>query len=138
AAGAEVLRDQAHQLRFREIRVVGGAHATAGEVGQGSVHPAEVSRPAVATLAPAPAVFVPVARDRATIGVAAIALAALSFLPWSAEGGASALLRGVTGEYPQWPLLAAALATLLFAWRELDRGTAVAAGFAVAWAFGAG
>ena len=92
----------------------------------------------MATLAPAPAVFVPVARDRATIGVAAIALAALAFLPWSAEGGASALLRGVTGEYPQWPLLAAALATLLFAWRELDRGTAVAAGFGVAWAFGAG
>ncbi len=43
AAGAEVLRDQAHQLRFRQIRLVGGAQSTSDEVGQGSLDPAQVS-----------------------------------------------------------------------------------------------
>ena len=43
AAGAEVLRDQAHQLRFRQVRLVGRAHAPADEVGQGSLDAAEVS-----------------------------------------------------------------------------------------------
>ena len=43
AAGAEVLRDQAHQLRLREVRLVGRAHAPADEVGQGSLDAAEVS-----------------------------------------------------------------------------------------------
>ncbi len=42
AAGAEALRDQAHQLRFRQVRLVGGAHAPAGEMGQGSVDSAQI------------------------------------------------------------------------------------------------
>ena len=80
----------------------------------------------------------PTARDRATIGVAAVALAALAVLPWAANGGSSALLRAISGEYAQWPLLIAALAVLVCAWRGLDRATAIAAGFAVAWTFAAG
>ena len=43
AAGAEVRRDQAHQLRLRQVRLVGRAHAAADEVGQGSLDAAEVS-----------------------------------------------------------------------------------------------
>ena len=42
AASAEVRRDQAHQLRFRQVRLVGRAHAPADEVGQGSLDAAEV------------------------------------------------------------------------------------------------
>ena len=94
--------------------------------------------PALATAALAPPVFVPTARDRATIGVAAVALAALAVLPWATTGGASALLRAMSGEHAQWPPLIAALSTLFSAWRGLDRVTAIAAGIAVAWSFVAG
>jgi hypothetical protein len=44
AAGTQVLRDQAHQLRLRQVRLVGRAHAPAGQVGQGSLDAAEVTR----------------------------------------------------------------------------------------------
>jgi len=67
----------------------------------------------VAAAAPAlaRAVFVPMARDRATAVVAAVALAALAAVPWAATGGPSALLRAFSGEALLWPLLAASLTT---------------------------
>ena len=37
AAGAEIERDQAHQLRLRQVRLIGGTHPAADEVGQGSL-----------------------------------------------------------------------------------------------------
>jgi len=86
----------------------------------------------------APAVFVPAARDRTTVGIAAFALAVLVAVPWSTVGGASALARALAGTTAQWPLLAATGATLSFAWWGRDRAIAFAAGFAVLWAFGAG
>ncbi len=85
----------------------------------------------------APAVFVPAARDRATVYVAAAALAALLAVPWAAGGGPSALLRAMGGAAALWPLLAGAVAALVCAMREYDRGTALAAGAAVLWTFGA-
>ncbi len=92
----------------------------------------------MATAALAPAVFVPAARDRATAVVAALALAVLVALPWALEGATSALWRAAGGELPLWPLLAATVAALFFAWRGADRWTAVAAGAAVLWTFAAG
>ena len=85
----------------------------------------------------APAAFIPSSRDRATIVVAALALAALVLAPWSAGGG-SALMRALSGATSQWPLIAAAAAVLLFAWWGRDAGIAAAAALAVAWSFGAG
>ena len=69
----------------------------------------------MATAAPAlaRAVFVPMARDRATAVVAAVALAAIAIAPWSGITGASALLRALSGETMLWPLVAASLAVLL-------------------------
>ena len=84
------------------------------------------------------AIFVPMARDRATVAIAAIALAALAAAPWAATGGPSALLRAFSGEAVLWPLLAAALATLAFAALGRDRWTAGAAALAVAWGIGSG
>jgi len=94
----------------------------------------------VAAAAPAlaRAVFVPMARDRATAVVAAVALAALAVLPWSGLSGPSALLRAVSGEALFWPLLAASVATLVFAAWGRDAWTAAAAAFAVAWGIGSG
>ncbi len=92
----------------------------------------------MATAALAPAVFVPAARDRATAVVAALALAALVALPWALEGATSALWRAAGGALSLWPLLAAAVAALIFAWRGADRWTAVAAAAAVLWTFAAG
>ena len=92
----------------------------------------------MATLAAAPAVFVPVARDRATIVVAAVALLALVALPWAMNWGPPALLRALAGNAMLWPTLAAALACLVCAWRGFDRATAAAAAFAVGWTFVAG
>jgi len=89
----------------------------------------------VATSALAPAVFVPASRDRATVVVAAVALAVLLVAPWAADGGPSALLRALGGAWTLWPLLAGALAALVGAVRENDRGTAWAAGAAVLWTF---
>ena len=71
-----------------------------------------MSSPA-ATLAP-PA-FVQSSRDRATIVVAAFALAALALAPWAAGGAASALIRAFSGATSLWPLIAASVAVpLLF------------------------
>ena len=92
----------------------------------------------MATPALARAVFVPVSRDRATPAVAAFALAALLLVPWAAGGGASALLRALSGANSLWPLLAATGATLTFALTGRDRWTAIAAGFALMWMFLAG
>ncbi|MEP7181665.1 MAG: iron ABC transporter permease [Betaproteobacteria bacterium] len=91
----------------------------------------------MATSVAAPAVFVPVARDRVTAGVAAIALAALVAVPWAAGGGPSALLRAAGGAASMWPLLVAALVALACAVRQYDRGTAAAASVAVVWTFAA-
>jgi iron(III) transport system permease protein len=84
------------------------------------------------------AVFVPTARDRATAVVAAAALAALAFVPWSGAEGPSALLRALSGEAVFWPLIAATLATLAFTVLGRDAWTALASAIAVAWGFGSG
>lgn len=86
----------------------------------------------------AQAVFVPIARDRATAVVAAFSLVALAVVPWAATGGPSALLRAFSGESLLWPLLAASLATLLFAAWGRDVWTAAAAALALAWGIGSG
>ena len=93
---------------------------------------------AAAAPALARAVFVPMARDRATAVVAAVALVALAVVPWSGISGPSALLRAVSGEALFWPLLAASLATLLFAAWGRDAWTAGAAAVAIAWGIGSG
>ena len=85
----------------------------------------------------APAVFAPAARDRATVYVAGVALAALVMVPWAAGGGPSALLRAWNGDTAMWPLLAATVIAMICAAREYDRAAAVAAGGAVLWAFAA-
>ena len=85
---------------------------------------------AAAAPALARAVFVPMARDRATAVVAAVALAALAAVPWSGISGPSALLRAVAGEALFWPLLGASVATLLFAAWGRDALTAGAAALA--------
>jgi len=90
------------------------------------------------TAALAPAAFTPTSRDRATIVVAALALAALVLAPWGAGGGPSVLMRAVNGAAAQWPLIAAAAAVLLFAWWGRDSATAVFAALGLAWAFGTG
>jgi iron(III) transport system permease protein len=84
------------------------------------------------------AVFVPTSRDRATAVIAAVALAALVIVPWAATGGPSALVRALSGATSLWPLVAAGLATLLFATWGRDAWTAVAAAFALAWGIGSG
>jgi iron(III) transport system permease protein len=88
-----------------------------------------------ATIAPA-AVFAPAGRDRVTVYVIAVAVAALLVVPWAASGGPSALMRAVSGDVSLWPVLTASLIALACAYKELDRGTVIAAGFAVVWAFG--
>jgi iron(III) transport system permease protein len=82
----------------------------------------------------APAVFVPLARDRATVVVAAVAIAALVALPWAATGGASAFGRAASGAVAYWPLIAGAVAVVVLAWLGRDRATAAVAGLTVAWA----
>jgi len=84
------------------------------------------------------AVFVPMARDRATAVVAAVALGALAIAPWSGASGPSALIRAFSGESVFWPLIAASLATLLLSMWGKDAWTAWAAAFAVAWGLGSG
>ncbi len=86
-------------------------------------------------------VFVPAGRDRATAVVAAVALCALAFLPWAlGKDQATALARALVGQSATTfaPLLIAAVAATVFAWRGLDRATAVAAAFAVLWTVAAG
>jgi iron(III) transport system permease protein len=87
----------------------------------------------------APAVFVPASRDRVTLVAAAIAVAALAFVPWGTEGAESALWLALRGSGGLQTILcvtiALAVVALLCAWREIDRGTAVAAGPAVLWTF---
>jgi iron(III) transport system permease protein len=92
----------------------------------------------VATPALARAVFVPTSRDRTTAGVALVALAALVILPWAAQGGPSVLVRALSGEASQWPLVGTSAAAVLFAWRGNDTATAIAAALALAWSFAAG
>jgi len=84
------------------------------------------------------AVFVPMARDRATAVVAAVALGALAIAPWSGASGPSALIRAFSGESLFWPLIAASLAALLLSMWGKDAWTARAAAFAVAWGLGSG
>ena len=86
----------------------------------------------------APAALVPSSRDRATIVVAALALAALVLAPWSAGVGPSALMRALSGATSQWPLIAVAAAVLLCAWWGRDTMTALIAALGLAWALGAG
>jgi len=86
-------------------------------------------------------VFVPAGRDRATAVVAAVALCVLAFLPWAlGKDQATALARALVGQSAATfaPLIIAAMAATVFAWRGLDRATAVAAAFAVLWTLAAG
>ena len=88
------------------------------------------------------------ARDLTTPLIAAVGLAALALLPWSADGGASALRLVVAGAAARWPhytpatalgpVVLAAVAALAFAWRRDARMTALAAACALAWAFAQG
>ncbi|HEX6944959.1 MAG TPA: iron ABC transporter permease [Casimicrobiaceae bacterium] len=87
------------------------------------------------TQALATPVFVPAARDRTTLVVAAAALAALAALPWALGGGASALQRATAGAWTFWPLIAAALALMFTSWRGHDRASVAIAAAAVAWGF---
>jgi iron(III) transport system permease protein len=85
----------------------------------------------------APAVFAPAGRDRATLYVIAAAVAALLVVPWAASGAASAFMRAVNGDVSLWPVITASLIALACAYKELDRWTAIATGFAFVWAIGA-
>jgi iron(III) transport system permease protein len=92
----------------------------------------------------APVAFIPTARDRTTPIVAAIGLAALLLLPWSADGGPSALALafGSAAAKPGFaataalaPLIAMAAAMLACSWLGRDRETAIAAGLGMFWGF---
>ncbi len=83
----------------------------------------------------APAVFIPSARDRATVAVAAVALFALVALPWAIVGGASALARAFAGALELWALVAGALAVVALAWSGRDRWTAIVSAATIAFAF---
>ena len=83
----------------------------------------------------APAEFAEPARDRAAVGAAAVALGALALVPWSADGGAPALLRAASNALVFLPLVAGSIAALLFAWIGASRATAIACIAAIAWAF---
>ena len=85
-------------------------------------------------------------RDLATPLIAALALAALSLVPWAASGGAPAL--GLIASRAKWPhyaaaialgpLVVAALVALIGGWFRAHRVTAIAAGFGLAWGFAQG
>jgi iron(III) transport system permease protein len=85
-----------------------------------------------------PAVFAPASRERTTAALAAVALLALLVLPWAASGGPSALMHALAGNVSMWPLLLATAATIAFAALGRDTAVAVAAAFALLWAFGSG
>src|SRR5215472_1383648 len=80
--------------------------------------------------------------------VAAIALAALAVLPWSADSPASALVLAFAGSSEKWPrfgatislapLFVAAAAVLVCAWRGAARGAALAAAVGLAWGIAQG
>lgn len=99
----------------------------------------------VATPALVRARFVPAAHDRTAPVVALVALAALALLPWTSDGGPSALVLAVARFSSQWPafdaaialapLLVAATVTVVGAWLGRDRWTAAAAAFGLVWAF---
>jgi len=85
-------------------------------------------------------------RERTTPLIAAIALAALALLPWSADGGASAVgLIVAQAKWPHYvaalalgPLMAATLVLVVAAWLGSTRTVAAAAALALAWAFAQG
>ena len=83
------------------------------------------------------AVFVPMARDRATALVAVVALLALAVVPWGV-GSSSAVALALGGSKSLMWLAGAAVATALFAALGRDRETAVASALAVAWGIGSG
>ncbi|MDQ6916523.1 MAG: iron ABC transporter permease [Pseudomonadota bacterium] len=86
----------------------------------------------------APVDLAPSSRDRTTVAIAALALAALLIVPWSAGGGPTSLARALAGDRSTWPLIAAAAAMLLLAWSGRGIGTLIAAALALAWTIGAG
>jgi iron(III) transport system permease protein len=87
-------------------------------------------------------------RDLTTPLIAALGVAALAVLPWSAEGGSSALRLALAGSAAKWPhyaaavslgpLLIAAGATLLLALLGFARLTALAAASTIVCAFAQG
>jgi len=87
-------------------------------------------------------------RDPTTPLAAALALGALTLVPWAADGGPSALGLVLAGTHAKWPhfaaslalapLVAAALAALAFASLRFARLTAAAAALGLAWGFAQG
>src|SRR5262249_11925735 len=79
---------------------------------------------------------------------AAIGLGALAVPPWGADSSATALVLAFAGAPDKWPkfaatvslapLFVAAAAMLVYAWRGLARGVALAAAFGLAWGIGQG
>jgi iron(III) transport system permease protein len=86
------------------------------------------------------------AHDLTTALVAAAGLAALAMLPWAASGGSSALgLVFAAAKWPHYaarvalgPVLLAAIATVVFAWIGIARGTVIAAALGLAWGLAQG
>ena len=85
-------------------------------------------------------------RDPVSRVLAALCIGALALVPWGIDGGATALmLVFANARWPHYaalpalgPLLLAALATAVFAWRGFARMMAIAAGFGLAWGFAQG
>ena len=86
------------------------------------------------------------AHDPVTALIAALGLGALAAVPWSIDGGSSALGLVVAGaKWPRYsatlalaPLFVAALAMLACGWLRIARLAALAAGFGLAWGFAQG
>ncbi len=78
----------------------------------------------------------PAGRDRVTLYVIAAALAALLVVPWAASAALLRWCEPSPATLSLWPLITASLIALACAYKEIDRGTAAAAAFAVAWALG--
>ncbi len=77
--------------------------------------------------------------DRWLVGLAVLALAATLVLPWFAVSRDSALSFALGGTATtHGPVLAAALASVLLAWRSNFVALAAVAGFALLWALGSG
>ena len=150
AAGAEVRRDQADQLRLRQVRLVGRAHAAARRSG---TRRSTRCRSSVATPAAALPRDFPTRPRRCAIPVGAryascpahAGSAALAAVPWSIERRRiGARRRVVAGAWPRYaatialgPLFVAAAVMLVAGWLRSARvsqrslpGSACAWGFA--------
>ena len=158
AAIAQARRHQAHQLRLRQVWVVGRAQPPAAEVGQGGLHAARseaclCAPPALSpngsptvrdrqrsmqTATVAPAVFVPAARDRVTLYVIAAAAACIAGRALGRRrrpfGFAARLIRGA---HDCGRCCSARSSRCSAPGASSTAARPIAAGAAVVWAFGA-